>query len=338
MGWRLLGDGERDDLLNALDAGTATLDELAERVEMNVFTLARRLQEWRHQNGYTGEGASRRPPPKRELEDLTPALDPGRTYKLANPTDTHGVYADPYAWELALELIHAWQPDDIIWGNDCMDLGVISTYSKVSRLPDVQDELDDEFRRRRELKSACPSATLWWLADNHVYERYRRYIWKNAPELADMPQFQLEHIVHFPAERIGEAFNAGDTLRVIHGTYVRKWPGQSVLAEIQDNPVHRRGRSVRSIMAGHVHRFGFVALPSGVEGLECGCLQDLRPQYLKEQRVASNWSHGLGFARYGQDWSKVVPDGKFYTRNGHLCARLEGTEYRVKLGKGYSGH
>jgi len=290
-----------------------------------------------------GRAAARPPkPPLSELPRITapdlrqdtPAA--GQVRVLANPTDAHGVYADPYAWELALKCIQAMRPHVITWGNDAMDCGVISTYSKVGELPSISAELEDEQRRRRELLSAAPRAELWWIADNHVIERWVRYMHNRAPELADVDAFRFHNLIGFPREKIVEEYLAGDTLRVIHGTYVKKSPGASVLAHILDDPLNRRERITRSVMMGHVHRFAHVSLDNGIEGLECGCLQNLRPEYLRSQRLAANWCHGLGFARYGAGWSQIVP-ARFFVRGSHLVCRLEGQEHRVKITSRYSG-
>jgi hypothetical protein len=256
---------------------------------------------------------------------------------LANPTDGHGVYADPYAWELALKAIEVMRPDVVIWGNDAMDCGTISRYSKVGKLPSLSEELEDEQRRRAALMQAAGRrAQMWWLSDNHLLERYTRYLYDNAGELADVEAFAFHNFIDFPQDRIVEEFLAGNTLRVIHGTYVRKQPGASVLAHILDDPLNRRHRITRSVMMGHVHRFAHVSLDNGVEGLECGCLQNLRPEYLKTQRLASNWSHGLGFARYGADWSEIIP-ARFFVQGGRLVTHVDGHRLSVKIGRGYSG-
>ena len=260
---------------------------------------------------------------------------PGRTRRLAFPTDCHGVFADPYAWELALEVIHGFQPDTIIWGSDAMDFGTISKHSKHMRLPSIQEELDDEQKRRAELKAAAAGATLWWLQDNHTTSRYYKYLWAKAPELAEVKKLAFEEIIDFPAHRVISEYHAGKTLRVIHGATVRKWPGWSVLDEIQQ-PDNRRGRMVHSVICGHVHRFAHVALADGVEGLECGCLMNLCPNYMRDARRRTDWCHGMGLALFGEDWSEIIPV-RFFVKGDYLTCRVMGQRHQVRLGKDYSG-
>jgi len=307
--------------------------DLARELGMKPQTLDKRLREL-HQivDGLTPRAL----PHVRAPGDWTDMPARGETRLLANPTDVHGVYADPYAWELALKCIALMRPDWVMWGNDAMDMGIISTYSRIGALPDVQEELDDEVRRRRELQHAASGAEMVWVADNHTVERYVRYIFNRAGELASVRQFQFHNLVGFPRERVVETFFAGETLRVIHGQYVQSKPGASVLKHILDDPANRIGRITRSVLMGHTHRFAFVSLDNGVEGLECGCLQNLRPDYLKAQRVSSNWRHGMGFARYGRDWSQIIP-APFFVCGDRLCCRLEGKELSVKIGRDYSG-
>lgn len=155
--------------------------------------------------------------------------------------------------------------------------------------------------------------------------------------MADIEALALNKVLGVPEDHMVEYFNAGKTLRVIHGTVVRKWPGWSVVAEIFDNPSNRDGRITRSIMMGHVHRFSYVALDNNIEGLECGCLCSLRPEYIEAQRKTTNWSHGMGFAQYGDDWSRIIP-ARFYTQGDHLLCHLEGAELKVKIGPSYTGY
>ena len=330
MSWSDLSAEQQSALYQAWQAGQ-TPQSLASRSGMKATTLERRLRERRQTNG-----------DKRQMLEMPTMSAGGRmpragqTCVVANPTDAHGVYCDPYAWELALKLIEALKPDDITWGNDAVDFGVISNYARISALPTLSEEKRDEQRRRQELGQAAPKAKIWWVAGNHDLERYQRYIWNRAGEMADDPDMQFPNYMKLPGGVLIEAFEAGNTLRVIHGTYVRKQPGASVNLEIFDNPLNRKGRLIRSVMSGHVHRFAHVKYDHGIEGLECGCLQNLRPEYLKEQRRASNWSHGIGAARYGRDWSQIIPL-PFFARGGYLCAYLEGKEYRVKITEAYSG-
>lgn len=263
-------------------------------------------------------------------------IDPGGTYRLAFPTDTHGCFADPYAWELALEIICGFKPDTIIWGSDAMDFGDISKHARHCRLPTIDEEIKDESVRRRALIAAAPGASLWWLQDNHTTERYDKYIWENIPQMAEVEALQFHHLIDFPESRIISEYCAGETLRVIHGSYIRKHPGWSVLAEL-GAPSNRRGRIVRSVMMGHCHRLAHISLDNGIEGLECGTLQNLSPIYMRNMRRATNWSHGMGLARFGTDWSEIIP-ARFYLRGDYLRCGVEGREYKVKVGPTYSGY
>jgi len=254
---------------------------------------------------------------------------------LANPTDAHGLYADPYAWELALKCIELMAPNHITWGNDAMDFETLGEFAPDGPRYSVADELKDEKLKRRALQSAAPDAEVWWVMDNHTYTRYQRFIYRKAPELAEIDELKFHNLVAIDESRLIEAFLAGDTLRVIHGSKIKSLPGESVRAEIADSG-NRRGRVVRSVMVGHNHRFAHVVMDNGIEGLECGCLCDLHPHYKKMKRSWTNWVHGLGFARYSLDWSEIIP-ARFLKMGGRLVCRLEGQELAVQIGKGYTG-
>ena len=232
-------------------------------------------------------------------------------------------------------MIEGFKPDILVWGSDAMDMGIISKHARNCKLPSVDDELQDEKKKRSALKQVAPDASMWWLQDNHTTERYSKYVWNNAPKIADLEAVQFHSVIDWPAKRIISEYQAGDTLRVIHGSYVVQAPGASVLKEMM-SPANRRGRIIRSVMSGHVHRWAHISLDNGLEGLECGTLQNLNPQYMRDLRQNTNWSHGMGFAIFGKDWSRIIP-ARFVVKRSHLTTVVEGQEYRVKLGPSYSG-
>src|SRR3990172_8398315 len=138
MSWSDLSSEQQSALYQAWLAGQS-VQALAPQAKMKATTLERRLRERRQEQG-----------DEKTVQEVT-TLHPGgrmpkagQTCVVANPTDAHGVYCDPYAWELALKLIEALKPDDITWGNDAVDFGVISNYARISALPTLSEEKRDE--------------------------------------------------------------------------------------------------------------------------------------------------------------------------------------------------
>jgi predicted phosphodiesterase len=216
-------------------------------------------------------------------------------------SDLHVPYHDPQAFELVLEVIAAWVPDNLIVNGDLFDAYSVSRYDKdPERMLDggLQEEADCARRLLRRLKSTLNRRTRVKAVNgerkivvkpgNHE-ERVAAYLWRH-PELFGIRALRIPDLLGLKEEGIAYEENdillAKGALHISHGTRVRQKAGYTATAELEA-VMYGHGT-----ITGHTHRLGtvFTKTPEGVvSASEGGCLCGLKPAYARKP----NWQHGV---------------------------------------------
>ena len=243
--------------------------------------------------------------------------------RIAFPTDEHHPYQDDKAIALALKIVNEFDPTEIVVGSDGMDFYSISKFSKD---PDrmkggsLQDEIDSWVRTQRMWIDAAPNARRHYIPGNHE-DRLKKYIWEH-PELHGLDALQLPSLLEFDQlalSEIEDEVEFGDKLLVTHGSVVRKYGAYTAKGELEN-----QFYSI-STMTGHTHRGG-MTMATGrkgmVQGIECFCLCDLEPDYVK----SPNWQQGVVLATVS-DFGVHFEPVPFFRANGKIFAQWRGQEY-----------
>lgn len=226
-------------------------------------------------------------------DDLKPArsiIVPGRRRMLAIVPDIHVPYHSEELVGNAIEVCK--DASEIVFLGDLLDAYSLSSFDRnPARKATFKDEREIGREVLTKFREANRSAPMDFILGNHE-DRLRRYLWRRAPELADMPeltirsQLQLDrlNIECHPTtgfRRYGRRFK--------HGEKVRPRAGQSANLEMD---AHRC-----SGFTGHTHRMGDSELldKEGVHTSwwECGHLCDTTQADYVE---SPNWNPGMVIA------------------------------------------
>ena len=248
--------------------------------------------------------------------------------KIAFPTDEHYPYQNENARSVAMKIVQEFDPDQIITGSDGLDFYAVSNFDKdpFGKIETkLQNEIDQWLVGQREWMDTATRATRRYIPGNHE-DRLYRWLCRH-PEIADLEVMKLASILKFDTLNIlGDVereINYFDKLLVRHGSYVRKFSGQTAKAEIENQ------RYSISIMSGHTHRGGTYYARSRwgeLQAVECFCLCDLNPHYNLTQNLM-DWQNGIVLATVSPNWLSIeaIP---FFSVLGKTVAHWRGKEYR----------
>jgi len=218
------------------------------------------------------------------------------SYKIALPTDTHCPYHDPYAVDLACQIISDYKPDILIHGGDGCDFYAISRFSKDPRRAHrLQEEIDVFGQVMGQFVEAAGDIERYMLVGNHE-ERVERYL-RDHPELYGLRALKLANVLGLPdlGFKLTDAVVIGKT-RFIHGEVVRKHSAYAAKAHLENC-----GYS-HFTFHGHTHRMGwhFKTTANGpIYAVECGTLADpAQADYMQAQ--VANWQRGLVLVEVGR--------------------------------------
>ncbi len=186
-------------------------------------------------------------------------------------------------WDLVVPFVRDLKPYGVVLNGDIVDCYEISDYDKDPQHRGMT--LRRERAGAERLMTALPGATeKWWLGGNHE-DRFRRLLWRQAPQLAhDMAFEKFFHLADhgFQWKPYGEQLWLGKLL-VTHGFLVAQASGVSAKRHFE--------RLGTSVLIGHTHRLGqYHKRNQGGDhaAYENGCLCRL---------------DGLGYAQY-PDWQQ----------------------------------
>lgn len=207
--------------------------------------------------------------------------------------DVHCPYQDDEAVNWCLNRIRNEEPAWILIHGDMFDFENLSRFLKK---PAFSMMFHDEVRECKKLVQRIErlrkkiGARVRFMGGNHE-SRLQKYLWRNAPALAEVPELCVPQLLKLPhewdwMEHDQEGFWHEDTL-IIHGRSYRA--GSVCNANLR--------RYLASVVQGHSHRVS--SAYKGVPGrrrhtigaAELGCLCQIDPNYAKH----TDWSHAMGW-------------------------------------------
>lgn len=229
-------------------------------------------------------------------------------------SDIHFPYQDDKALKAVYKFLEQHPVDTIILNGDILDFYDVSSFDKdPERINSLQKEINlaqKFFKKLRDYLS--PIGRIVFVKGNHE-QRIERYL-KKHPELYSLDVLKLPNLLgldKFNIEYKDKGFKLG-SLKIIHGTIVRKYAGYTAKAEMEKHDC--------SGISAHVHRLScyYYRTPERyLAWYESGCLCNLNPEYVDNP----NWSQGFLYGYVEKDSFAVTPipivDGKI------KCALLE---------------
>lgn len=252
-------------------------------------------------------------------------------------SDVHIPYTDWTALNLALQIIHDFDPDYITGLNDVFDFQEYGRWqdlrSPAARLwdSDIQNPLNAHGAYMRMLKDAAPNAVVEGIVGNHDSRMYR-YLREQATSLSDWTT------KHFIAELSKQGLVVS-TLReepryltgslvLTHGTFATANVGTTAAKTVEaygtKQYADESGKYYNTI-AGHDHRV-YVIPANGVTAYGNGCLCRTDMDYLK---TPPNWQLGitLFYSNDNKTWAYPLI---FQNESGYLTCISNEKVYRIK--------
>lgn len=252
---------------------------------------------------------------EKELELPKSSADNWEPYKLETRrnlvlSDIHLPYHDEEALRLALGDGRRYAPDCVLLNGDICDFFAISRWDRDPRKVNLRQEIETTKAFLAYIRQLFPKALIVWKQGNHE-ERWEHFLWKKAPELLDVPEFDIRKIFNLDTLRIElvrerRIIMAGDC-PVLHGHEFPKG---------LTSPVNQaRGMFLRGIecaIAGHGHRSSEHDETSMLGRLiicwSTGCLCNLHPQYMP----INKWNHGFAFVENDKAGNFDVQNKRIY--------------------------
>lgn len=236
--------------------------------------------------------------------------------------DSHGIFADQEAVACSMALVARHRPEVLVLLGDHVDFYALSRFDKdPKRMLCLQDDLDAGHAFVKAARKAAPHARILYLEGNHE-NRLQRWLHAKGPEVSGLVERlgkgrngsrrQLLSVPYLLGlGDLGVAWVSGGSRDVggitfKHGNLVRSKAGATAMAELE-----REGTSGAS---GHTHRIGHASKTTrgGVFGWwECGCLCDLKPDYMPGQ--IPDWQHGCAYGSFAEG-----SRGRFYMNVAHI--------------------
>lgn len=221
-------------------------------------------------------------------------------------SDIHFPYQDDKALKAVYKFLEQHPVDTIILNGDILDFYDVSSFDKdPARINSLQEEINLAQKFFKKLRDLSPNGRIIFVKGNHE-QRIERYL-KKHPELYSLDALKLPNLLgldKFNIEYKDKGFKLG-SLKIIHGTIVRKYSGYTARAEMEKHDC--------SGISGHVHRLAIYYKRTPTRDLmwaESGCLCDLNPEYIDEP----NWQQSFLYGYVEKDSFAVTPvpivDGK----------------------------
>lgn len=330
----LSGDIILDYLERFPDTPTLTLAKKIYRENREVFaTVESARSRIRYYRGQHGEEHRRqlenkrfvRPPgDKSPFENLPDGLKHWddwapffiETHKNLVLADTHIPYHERRPLMTALEFGVKHGCDGVILLGDLLDFFSMSFWEKDPRKRALNRELETGRHVLEIIRSAFPSAEIYYKIGNHE-ERYYRYLSVKAPELLDVDKFEFKSVMELDKLNIHmitdkRILKVGN-LSLVHGHEF----GRMISSPV--NPargLYLRGKETS--VCGHFHQSSeHIEKSMNDIVTSCwsvGCLCDLHPDWLPINR----WNHGFAVVRLLDEegefevWNKKIIEGQVY--------------------------
>ena len=205
-------------------------------------------------------------------------------------SDLHFPYQNNEAISLALDYGKEKKVDCILINGDLIDFATISRHEKDWRHRNVVQEFEAVKVFFKTLRTHFPQTKIVYKYGNHD-ERYEKYLYAKAPEIFDMPEFQLEIILKLGELKIDIVKDKRPIivgkLTVLHGHELFGMGGV--------NPARATfTKTMEDTLVGHYHRTSSHSEPTMNNRLinvhSQGCLCEMHPLFAP----INKWN--LGFA------------------------------------------
>lgn len=217
--------------------------------------------------------------------------------------DVHVPEQDNAAVRWVLKRIRERDPATVIFLGDLFDFKSISRFKKHPRFHQMfREEVKAGVLFVERIARALKRRQVKVKGGNHEV-RLEHYLWRNAPELADIPALTVPALMQFPKRweyhppEEHHFYEQG--VMIIHG---RKFAGNVALANL------RKYRC--SVVQGHSHRMScqYLCMADGemLSSAECGTLQVKNPGYAG----VTDWVHGMAWIENGVVTVEPMPGQK----------------------------
>ncbi len=245
-------------------------------------------------------------------------------------SDLHSKFIDPFAFQVALDVIEMTKPELVVLNGDVVDFPKVGRYTTMPGATNLslQDEID--FVRQfilPEIRKRAPDAILVWHIGNHEY-RLIRYLADTAPDLHDLnclrfdelfgvEEFDIEMVFgnNFLSARSPDFYaprqkdRKSDVERRTWRIYFDAWAvthGYSISKTPAKNELERFGCSGTS---GHTHRPQLFTIPTA----KCPTGNWMSTGMMANEAVGqhyvtgpSAWTMGFGIATIDLLYGEVV--------------------------------
>lgn len=228
-------------------------------------------------------------------------------------SDIHIPYHSIQAVTIALDYLKKEKVDAVILNGDTLDFYQLSRFDKDPRKRSFAHELESgrKFLEVIQKNLKCP---IYFKLGNHEV-RYEKYLMVKAPELLDISEFRLEHLLQFDkynTKLIGDkTIIKLNHLNVIHGHEFTTGVFSPVNVA---RGLYMKGKV--SAIQGHNHQTSSHT-ETDMNGKmtttwSLGCLSELHPSYLP----LNKWNHGFAVVELSDDgegfevFNKTIFKGK----------------------------
>lgn len=213
--------------------------------------------------------------------------------------DLQRPFQDEAAVSVVERFLSSMKPDAVHFVGDVLDFYQLSSHERdPAKRVGLWEQLQADKSWLRQLRDRLPNARFEWEDGNHE-ARLRRYLWQQAPELADFPTLRLEELLGFGELEIthkpytqGTLLAQGNFL-VVHGDLVRPQSAYTARAMLDQYGV--------SGISGHTHRMGSHYkhnLGGYFAWFENGCLCRMEGM---EYITHPNWQQGFSVGYFKED-------------------------------------
>jgi predicted phosphodiesterase len=226
-------------------------------------------------------------------------------------SDLHFPYQNNKAVEVALDYGKSKKVDCILINGDLIDFANISRHEKDWRHRSITDEFDAVKSFLKSLRLNFPKTKIVYKLGNHD-ERWEKFLYAKAPEVFDMPEFQLEIILKLGELKIDIVKDKRPIilgkLTVLHGHELMGMGGV--------NPARATfTKTLEDTLVGHYHRTSSHSEPTMNNRLinvhSQGCLCDMNPMFMP----INKWNLGFSYVELNIKTDEYFLDNKKIVNN-----------------------
>lgn len=204
--------------------------------------------------------------------------------------DIHLGHHDQDALDWCFRRLNKERPGHIVFLGDIFDFDSVSRFLKKPQFGHMfnqEVELGCKFIERVKALVYRLDCKVTIQAGNHE-ARLSKYLWRNAPELSEVPNFTIPRLMNIPKDWQYIQYNTGG-IRIGEVIYFhgRKFNSNVCVSNIR--------KFCCSVVQGHSHRSSahYLRRPDGklIGAIEAGCLCSLNPTYASHV----DWSHAMGW-------------------------------------------